>query len=155
MSQSPSFDLAVAHQWFSTDCFNRVWTLLEKPNRTPEEDEQMISLAHASLAHWREREDCTPQNLSIGYWQLSRVFTVLGRKKSARRYGQHCLDISVNEPPFFRGYAHEALARAAKLKGAGLEFNLHLKDAKELVDQIEDVEDRKLLQADLAELESA
>ena len=78
----PQFEPAAAHRWFSADCFNRVWALLEKAGRTPAEDERMISLCHASLAHWRERMDCTTRNLSIGYWQLSRVYAVLGHTPS-------------------------------------------------------------------------
>ncbi len=28
----PAAFLARAHRWFSTDCFNRVWSLLDKPD---------------------------------------------------------------------------------------------------------------------------
>ena len=129
MNPQPPFDIALAHQWFSADCFNRTWGLLDKAERTPEEDEQMISLAHASIAHWREREDCANQNLSIGYWQLSRIHAVLGRAENAKHYGQLCLSVSTEEPPFFLGYAHEALARAAKVAGDQSAFESHLRKA--------------------------
>lgn len=55
------------HKKLSADCFNRTWELLDKKERTKEDDGRMTSLAHASLAHWRMREDCTDRNLSIGY----------------------------------------------------------------------------------------
>ena len=103
------------HKKLSADCFNRTWELLDKKNRTAEENERMTSLAHASLAHWRMREDCTDHNLGIGYWQLSRVCSVLGQGNNAERYGGQCLHVSGKETPFYLAYAHEALTRAALL----------------------------------------
>lgn len=152
MSEAPPFDLARAHRWFSADCFNRVWTLLEKPDRTPEDNERMISLAHASLAHWRERTDCTAHNLSIGYWQVSRVYAVLGQAENARHYGQLCLELSVGEAPFYLGYAHEALARAEKLAGNAAAARHHLAEARRLAVLVTDQGERAALEQDLAGL---
>src|SRR5262245_27775596 len=114
MAQDPGFDTAKAHRYFSANCFNKAWEFIEKPDRTPDEDEQMIRLSQASMWHWTQREDCKRQNLSIGYWQLSRVYAIAGRPDDARRYGQLCLEHSREEPPFYLGYAYEALARAEK-----------------------------------------
>ena len=154
MNESPPFDLACAHRWFSADCFNRVWTLLEKPDRTPEEGERMISLAHASLAHWRERPDCTARNLSVGCWQVSRAYAVVGQPENARRYGQLCLEFSAGEGPFYLGYAHEALARAGKLSGDASAAH-HLAEALRLAALVTDREERTALEKDLAGLAGA
>src|SRR5204862_8090076 len=52
-------DPDVDHKKLSADFFNRAWELLERRHpRSPEEDAQMLSYAHASLAHWRQRDDC-------------------------------------------------------------------------------------------------
>lgn len=152
MSESPPFDLALVHRWFAADCFNRVWTLLDKPDRTPDDCERMISLAHASLAHWRGRADCTKQNLSIGYWQLSRVYAVLNQVENARRYGQLCLGVSSTELPFLLGYAHEALARAEQLAGNAAIAQQHLAEARRLAAHVADAEERRALENDLATL---
>ena len=149
---SPPFDLARAHRWFSADSFNRAWTLIEKPDRTADDNERMLSLAHASLAHWRERADCTKRILSIGYWQLSRVHAVLGQAENARHYGQLCLEVSAGEEPFHLGYAHEALARAAKLAGNAASAVEHLATARRLAAQVNDASERGALEADLAGL---
>lgn len=149
---APPFDLACAHRWFSADCFNRVWSLLDKPDRAPEECERMVSLAHASLAHWRERADCTAQNLSIGYWQVSRVCAVLGQAENARHYGELCLAASASEPPFYLGYAHEALARAAKQAGNAASAAEHLATARLLAAQVTDAGERGALESDLTGL---
>jgi hypothetical protein len=149
MNAVSSEDTAHSHRAFSADFYNRTWELLEKPARTPAEDEKMISFSHASLAHWRERADCQQRNLSIGYWQLSRVYAVLGQAGNAAHYGQLCLEHSLNEPPFFLAYAHEALARAARLGGDFSACRAHLDKARSLAGQVADVEERQMLTADL------
>ncbi|MBL9132059.1 MAG: hypothetical protein JNG86_12725 [Verrucomicrobiaceae bacterium] len=140
------------HKKLSADCFNRTWELLDKKERTAEENERMISLSHASLAHWRMREDCTDRNLSIGYWQLSRVYAVLGQGNNAERYGGLCLRVSGQEPPFYLAYAHEALARAALLNERRELFDKHLAEAKALAAKVTDAEEKKMLVDDLATL---
>lgn len=140
------------HKKLSADCFNRAWELLDKKDRTKEDDERMISLAYASLAHWRMREDCTDHNLSIGYWQLSRVYAVLGQGNNAERYGGLCLRVSSQEPPFYLGYAHEALARAALLNERRELFDKHLAEAGALAAKVDDADEKKMLEDDLATL---
>lgn len=140
------------HRKLSADSFNRTWELLDKEKRSQEEDERMISFAHASLAHWRMREDCTDQNLSIGYWQISRVYAVLGDGENAKRYGELCLAVSGKEPPFYLGYAHEALARAFVVQKDRAAFDRHLAEARTQATLVTDPEERKFLEGDLAGL---
>jgi hypothetical protein len=137
------------HTLLSTDCFNRAWQLIDKKDRTPEEDERMISLAHASLSHWRMRTDCTDRNLSIGYWQISHVYALLGQASDADRYGELCLQVSREEPPFYLAYAHESLARAAMLNKQREHFDMHLTKAKSLAVHVSDAAERNALEHDL------
>jgi hypothetical protein len=51
--------------------------------------------------------------------------------------------------PFYRAYAHEALARAYGLVGDALLKEAHLSAAHELVEQVPVIEDRTPLLADL------
>ncbi len=143
---------AADHQHFSVAFFNRVWELLEKSDRTAEETERMISLCHASLAHWRLREDCAARNLSIGYWQLSRVYAVAGQAGNAGRYAELCLEVSGGEPAFYLAYAHESVARAAALAGDLTVLQKHAALARGLAAQVSDPEEVQMLQADLASL---
>lgn len=145
----PSFDLAAAHKYFSAGCFNRAWSLIDQAERTADENELMLALAHASVWHWRERDDCQPRNLSIGYWQLSRVYSLIRHGERAAHYGELCLAASVNEPPFFQAYAHEAIARAAALTGDVTVLSDHIAQARRLAEMVREAEDRQLLLADL------
>lgn len=53
--------------------FNHVWDLMEKKNRTIEENDRMIHAAHASRYHWGNVGE--PVNLARGEWQVSRVYS--------------------------------------------------------------------------------
>ncbi len=151
-ANAPKLDLALAHRHFSADCFNRTWTYLEKLERTAADDEAMILLAMASLWHWTQRPDCTDQNLSIGHWQIARVFALLGQGDNALRHALRCLDYAAGSPPFFVGYAHEAIARAALVSGDDVRFEDHLRQACELAALVDDTDERKQLQSDLEAL---
>jgi hypothetical protein len=151
MADETKLDLAAAHENFSASCFNAVWELLDKADRTERESQRMIELAHASIWHWTQREDCTDTNLSIGYWQASRVYATLGMADEARRYGALCLAASEAEgvPPFYLGYAHEALARAAGVAGDREEAAAQLAEARRIAETVPDEEAKKMLLADL------
>lgn len=145
-------NVAAAHHHFSAEFFNLTWELIEKEERSSEGTERMISMSHASLAHWRMRHDCTARNLSIGYWQLSRVYAVAGQADNASHYGQLCLELSGQEPPFYIAYAHESLGRAAKLKGDKALLDFHLAEAGRWASQVSDPEEKKMLDDDLDRL---
>jgi len=136
------------HRRFATECFNAAWDLLEKPDRTPEEVDEMLDLAHASRWHWTQTKDCTPQDLAIGAWQLSRVYAVAGRPDEALHHGQVSLRLCQDNDlsAFHEGYAYEALARAA----SGADRARYLADARDLASRVEDQEHREALLADLA-----
>ena len=142
------------HAQFSVDCFNETWSLLEKNDRTPDEDRLMREMAHASLFHWLKRDDCTPQNISIGLWQISRVHAVLGNGAQASHYAADGVTISTTSqlPAFCQAYAYEAVARAALLVGDQDRFQEALERATELTASVDDEGDRKLLETDLDEL---
>ena len=114
---SVPFDLAQAHRHFSADCFNRTWKLIEKPNRTSREDEEMILCALASLWHWMQREDVTDRNLSVGHWQAARAFALIGQGENALRHGNLAVAYAAGASVFYQGYAHEAVLRGGG--GAG------------------------------------
>jgi hypothetical protein len=149
MGNTPEFDVDAAHRFFSADCFNRAWDLIDKPEHTPEEAERMIHLAHASVWHWSQRPDCQPQNLAMGYWQLSRVYAVCRDAARAAAYGRRSLEASREQAPFLTAYAHEALARAAAIAGDRATMARHLDQARALLPQVTDPEEKGLLEADL------
>jgi hypothetical protein len=149
MNKKPTFDLAAAHKYFSAECFNNAWDLIDKKGRTAEEDEQMLRLSLASTWHWSQREDCTQANLAIGYWQTSRIYALLDQVDNARRYGQLSLDACQEDQPFLLGYAYEALARAESLAGNNQKITDYLQKARDLAEKVPEADDKKLLLNDL------
>ncbi len=155
MSKKLPFEIADAHRYFAVDCFNKAWDLIDQSERTPDEDQQMIGLGQASLWHWARREDCTDRNLSVGCWQVSRIYALVGQADEARRYGQLSLDSGRRSelPPFFIGYSHEALARAEAGLENRTEMEKHLESAREEADKVSGAEEKKQLLDDLADIE--
>ena len=121
--------------------------LLNKPKRTAEDSQKMILLSLASLWHWTQRSDCTPMNLSIGYWQASRVYALVGQVENARVYGQLCLKASQGEAilPFYLGYAYEALAHVEMVAGNREKMADYLQQAFQVAERISDPEEKKML----------
>jgi tetratricopeptide (TPR) repeat protein len=143
-----------SHRQIASQCFNRVWDFLDLQERTKEEEEQMVHLAHTSFWHWTQVEEHTPQNLSIGYWQIARVYAVVGNGEQSQYYADRCIEVSLEAsiPPFYIGYGYEALARAYMVLGQNEialdTFQKALRYAEEVV-----VEDsKKMLLKDLYEI---
>jgi hypothetical protein len=147
-----SFDVQSAHRHFSADCFNRAWTFIEKPDHTAAEAEEMLLLAMASLWHWTQRSDCTDEKLSVGNWQVSRAYALAGRGAEAMRHGQRSLELAAESSPFYLGYAHEALARAALVLNDRTLLAQHLNEARRLAAEVSDAHERDWLEQDLKSL---
>jgi len=150
MADKPQFNIQDAHKYFSAACFNKTWEYIDKASdRAGEDDMEMLHTAIASLWHWSQREDVTPRNLSVGYWQVARVYCLLGQPNNARKYGLLSLEHSKGLAPFYQGYAYETLARAEMILNNRFIMNVHLEKAHAMAIQVENEEDRQLLLKDL------
>jgi ATP/maltotriose-dependent transcriptional regulator MalT len=145
----PTFSPQDAHEHFSKQCFNQAWDLIDQPVRTPEENERMIQLAHASVWHWSERPDCKDKHLSIGYWQLSRIYALVGDGRSAAKYAKLCFEKTPQDDPFSMGYAYEALARAESVTGNKAQAQKYLSEAKRLANNVSKDNEKQMLVKDL------
>jgi hypothetical protein len=132
--------------------FNRVWGLMEKPKRTREEEDEMIHAAHASRYYWGEVG--RPENRARGEWQISRMYTVLGRAEPAIAHAQRCLEICKenNVEDWDIAYAYESLARAHKTAGHNADARKFKKLARTAGNQISEAEDREHFDEDYATL---
>lgn len=142
----------VDHRRLGVDLFNHTWTLLEKADRTPAEDDELLHATHASAYHWSRVG--APENLARGEWQVSRVNAVLGRGEAAlhhaRRCLDHCLEHGIGD--WDLAYAYEALARAHKVAGDEAEYRRNLELARDAGTRIAEDDDREHLERDLADL---
>jgi hypothetical protein len=124
------------------------------PERTPEQDDELIHAAHASRHHWAEVGSVA--NLARGEWQVSRVYATLGRAEPALYHARRCLAYCESDPGALEDwdlpYAYEGLARAHAVAGETDEAARFAARARELGAQIADAEDREHLESDLATL---
>jgi DNA-binding transcriptional MerR regulator len=132
--------------------FNRTWELLLMPERSIADDDEMIHTAHASRHHWGVVGK--PVQLARGEWQVSRVYSVLGRPEPALYHASRCLSLATDNDlgAFDIGAANEALARAYRAAGDTKRAATHVAAADKAAAQITDAEDRKILEDDLADM---
>lgn len=155
---------ATAQRKIAVVLFNRVWDLMLRPDRTQEEDDEMVHAAHASRYHWGPIGK--PENKARGEWQVSRVYTVLGRGGAALYHANRCLEIceKYGIGDWDRAYAYEALSRAHSVgpflpAPARNRVARHLAEARkfrklarEWGDRIKDLKDRQHFEKDFATL---
>jgi hypothetical protein len=131
------------------ELFNFVWSLLDRTDRTAELDLEMLHAAHASRHHWGKVGNA--QHLSVGEWQISRVYATLGRAEPAMFHAVRAVEYSEREgvAAFAKAWAFEAVARAAALQGDLASMNHNILCAREFAPQLEGDEDRRRLADDL------
>lgn len=151
MSEEKKLTLTDAQLRFAKSAFNSIWELLDKTDRSPRDEEDMLLGAFASLYHWKQVG--TDVNLQRGYWMLSRVYQVLNQGETALEWALKCQEITENNPAemedFDLAFAQEALARAYALAGDLDRAKEHYDLAADLGKKIEDPEDRKIFMKDL------
>ena len=146
-------NLQTIHKKFAVECFNETWDLIDLESRTADQDDEMLALAMASYWHWTQREDFTPKNASISFWQISRVHALRSEGEMALKFGRKAVDVIPNpaELPFFVAYGWEAQARGAWLLEDHESASGYLAKAMALLPAIPE-DSRKMIKPDLDEL---
>ena len=149
MSDDLKLTAAEWHRQQAVDLFNFTWTLIDKPDRSPDEEDLMIHAAHASRYHWQIAGDAV--NYLRGDWQLARVYTLLNLPERAVHYAQwclqHCRDHHISD--FDLAFAYEALARALACAGETAGAQEHYRLAEHAGEQIAEEDDRRQFQQEL------
>jgi hypothetical protein len=123
------------HRRIATHCFNGTWDLLDKKDRTNEENIQMLYLAHASRFHWGLVG--TPTNRAVGEWQISKVYAELGHTQLALEFAKTCLtSCEENELADIAHTADEAMARAYAVAKDYHNARRYLSSARKRLDRL-------------------
>ena len=156
MTEEKEFDEMQAHKKMAVNLFNGTWDLMDKQDRSKEEEDKMIHSAHASRYHWGEvvaagTPKTAPINIERGEWQVSRVYAILGRAEPALFHAGRCLEICEENGigDFDIAFAYEAMARAHSIGGNHAEFERYLQMAKEAGAKIKEKGDRDYFLGDL------
>lgn len=135
--------------------FNAVWEMLDADDRSPEQADQMVHAAHASRWHWSQAGELGgDQQLAVGEWQCSRVYSVLGRGEPALHHAKSSLAIceAAGLGDWVVAAAYEALTRAAAVAGDADGARAWMARARDAVAAIGEAEDREVIDADLDSL---
>lgn len=134
--------------------FNHVWDLMEKKNRTREENAEMIRDVHAMRFHWGEAG--TPKNFAVSEWQIARVYSLLGMPESAIYHAKKSLAYVKAGHRDFEDYhlpsSYEGLARAYAAGGNRTNAMKYKALANRLALKIKVREDRKTIIEQIASI---
>ena len=134
------------------DLFNKTWTLMEKTDRTREEDDELLHCAHASAYHWFQVG--TRANRARSEWQCSRVHAILGQVEPALHHARRCLELVEASPDEMEEFdlpaAYEALGRAHSVAGDLTEARRFVELGRAETAKIADDDDRAIMEADFA-----
>lgn len=153
MMEEKRYTLNEWHRKQAIASFNATWDLMEKEERTREEDMHMIHMSHASRFHWEFAG--TKLEAARGEWQISRVYSLLRYPESAWMHGQYsltlCLENEIKD--FDLAFAYEALARAQALSGKQENARKWCKEALKAAEAISKSEDKDYFLSELASVQ--
>lgn len=143
---------AATQRQLGVDLYNSTWSLIDKPDRTAAETDEMIHRAHASRWHWARVGEAV--NLARGEWLCSRVYATLGRGEPALWHARRCVEIdeAAGIADWDLAAAYEAMARASIVAGDRASGTLWKARALAALDTIVDADDRELIAHDIAAL---
>ena len=138
-------------RWFAIDCNNRTWDLTSKPERTPDEDREMLLGAYAAAFHWSKIGK--PINDARADLTLAHVHALLGHDISLY-YAQRSLAFFENNAgeDWDLAFAHAEMAQAAAVIGDKVMHARHYRWARERGLAIQDEEDRNIFMEEFARI---
>lgn len=153
MSEKPlQTEIEKWQRWFAVECNNRTWDIASQPERTPEEEREMVAAAYAAAFHWAKvgtavhiaRADVTLAHaLSIaGQGTLALEAAVRGLQFFAQRNGEDW-DIA---------FAHLEVALAAYVRGDAARHRQHYALARQMGERIAEAEERSIFFGELAKV---
>jgi hypothetical protein len=148
---------AATHRRLGVELYNQTWALLDAPQRTPEQVDEMIGASHASAWHW-SKAGGSLANAARSQWQIARVYATLGRAEPALWHANRCLALA--EAAAAAGVAEdwdmasalEGLARAQALAGDLAAARTTAARATAALEAIADPEDREQIEQDVRSL---
>jgi hypothetical protein len=105
------------HRRFAVEAFNRSWDLLEMPERSADDDADMLAAAFASAWHWSVVG--TAENIALGDHQIAKVASHAGQPAVALHYARRALEaIEIGRFGDWQvAAAYEGMARACAAAG--------------------------------------
>jgi len=138
------------HRMQAIEANNSAWELLDRTERTADDDEDLLRRAYAAAHHWSRAARRVPSNEARASWLQSRAWVVSGDGTQALRYADRCVAVCETNglADFDLAYALEARARS--LACLGRDDDAAAARAAAAAVPIADAEDRAIFDADVA-----
>ncbi len=143
------------HREVAVGQFNAAWDLIDKTDRSPEDDGAMVLAAATSRWHWGQVGG--PEQTATGDWQVAHVACLLGLGEMAALFASG--NLATAEAEGWEGWrlasAHEGMARACATRGDDEGRSHHVAAARSALEREPDPEDRAVVEEQLASLPSS
>lgn len=116
-SDGPDDEAARWHRRFAVELFNRSWDLLEQPDRSSDDDAELLAAAFGSAYHWARVGSA--ENRALADHQIAKAASAAGEPTLALHYARRALEAI--ELGRFGNWqvaaAYEGMARACAAAG--------------------------------------
>jgi len=135
---------------FAVQCYNQTWDLIDQPTRIAADDRRMLTLAMASRALWDDIG--ADEQLITGDWQVAHVAALTGHADLSLDFAAAAYERAAGAavPLWLKASTCEGLARAHAAAGHQAERDAWVLKARELLGQVDDDDDRALIEGQLA-----
>lgn len=144
-----------AHRALAVGYFNAAWELIDSTSRTPAQARDMLTTAFASRRHWIDAGGTT-ENVVVADWQVAHAASLAGFPDVAEEFSTAAYDAARDEglAPWLLASTAEGRARARAGVGDRDGFTRYAAEARDLLIQVDDEEDRRLIESQLAAIPS-
>jgi len=134
-----------AYRALASSLYNGCWELLEKPDRTGDEDVELLTIAFTSRYFWLMVGG--PEQWVISDWMVSRVAASLEDGALSVAFAQRANEgaLAAGNPDWLVASTAEGLARAYAANRQTSERDEWYATAQRLVDALVDAEERALI----------
>jgi tetratricopeptide (TPR) repeat protein len=112
-------DQASAQRWFAVEFNNEAWNIIESPEKSPDQMERLVHLAHAACLHWSAVGDSLHRQRALDL--LAHAYAAAGRGEQAVDYAEQARRLSEQhgdkQTPFDRAEACATMAVALAAAG--------------------------------------
>lgn len=140
------------HRGQGVQANNSVWELLERDDRTPEEDEDLLRRAYAAAYHWARTSAATAVTEVRATYLVGKAHLVTGSPDLALRAAERMLDLCARHDivDFDLAYSHELHGRALAAVGRSDDAAAAVATARAV--PVADEEDREIVEKDFSDL---
>lgn len=138
------------HREIGVNRFNATWDLIDKKDRSPDDDVELLLSAMTSRWHWGQIGG--PEEIATGDWQVAHAASLVGLVDLALLFARR--NLAVAESQRWDGWrlasAHEGMARAHAIAGDRAGRARHLAAAEDALATEPDAEESQIIADQLA-----